>query len=92
VHRAGHGGCGRGRGGRGRRSSNNSEHLKTVECFNCGKQGHYSTNCSEPRNHDNENSNMVSKAIFKKTVSIFFERHVDQKGKTDKEEREHGSP
>jgi hypothetical protein len=26
-----------------------SEHLKTVECFNCGKKVHYSTNCSAPR-------------------------------------------
>jgi hypothetical protein len=59
------GGSGRGRGGRGGRSNNNSEHLKTVECFNCGKKGNYSTNCSAPRKSDNENSNMVSKADFK---------------------------
>jgi hypothetical protein len=31
------GGCGRGRGGHGGRG-NNSEHLKNVECFNCGKR------------------------------------------------------
>jgi hypothetical protein len=29
---------------------------------------------------------MVSKADFKKIISIFFERHADQKGKTDQEE------
>jgi hypothetical protein len=34
----GRGGSGRGRGGRVGRGSNNSEHLKTVECFNCGKK------------------------------------------------------
>jgi hypothetical protein len=31
-----------GRGGRGGRG-NNSDHLKNVECFNCGKKCHYST-------------------------------------------------
>jgi hypothetical protein len=36
------------RGGRGGRlgRGNNSDHLKNVECFNCGKKGHYSTECS----------------------------------------------
>jgi hypothetical protein len=63
--RGGRGGHGRGRGGRGGRSNSNSEHLKTVECFNCVKKGHYSTDCSAPRKNDNENSNMVSKADFK---------------------------
>jgi hypothetical protein len=32
----GRGGHGRGRGGRSGRGNSNSEHLKTVECFNCG--------------------------------------------------------
>jgi hypothetical protein len=41
-------GRGRGRGYCGRRT-NNSEHLQNVECFNCGKKGHYSTDCSLPR-------------------------------------------
>jgi hypothetical protein len=31
------------------------ESNKTVECFNCGKKGHYSTDCSAPRKNDNEN-------------------------------------
>jgi hypothetical protein len=46
------GGCvgsGKDRGGRGGRGNNNSEHLKNVECFNCGKNGHYYTDCSLPR-------------------------------------------
>jgi hypothetical protein len=49
TSRGGRGGCGRGRGVRGGRVNNNSEHLKNVECFNCGKKGHYSTDCSLPR-------------------------------------------
>jgi hypothetical protein len=48
TRRGGRGRCGRGRGGRGRRG-NNSYHLKNVECFNCGKKSHYSTDCSLPR-------------------------------------------
>jgi hypothetical protein len=63
--RGGRRGCGRGREGRGGRGSNNSEHLITVECFNCGKNGHYSTSCSAPRKNDKENSNMVAKSDFK---------------------------
>jgi hypothetical protein len=59
------GGRGRGRGGHSGRGSNNSEQLKIIECFNCGKKGHYSTDCPAPRKNDNENSNMVSKAYFK---------------------------
>jgi hypothetical protein len=43
--RGGSGGRRRGRGGRGGRGNNNSEHLKNVECFNCGKKRHYSTDC-----------------------------------------------
>jgi hypothetical protein len=85
TSQGGRGGGGRGRGGRGRRN-NNSEHLKNVECFNCGKKGHYSTDCSLPRKNDNEQSNMVSKSDFKKRISIFIEGNVDQKGQTSKEE------
>jgi hypothetical protein len=79
TSRGGHRGRGRGRVGRGGRG-NNSEHLKNVECFNCGKKGHYSTDCSSPRKNDNEQSNMVSKLDFKKPLSIFIEGNVDQKG------------
>jgi hypothetical protein len=58
---------GRGRGGRGScgKGNNNSEHLNNVKCFNCGRKGHYCTNCSALRKNDNEHSNMVSKADFK---------------------------
>jgi hypothetical protein len=58
------GGRGRGQGGRGGRGNNNSEHLKNVDCFNCGKKGHY-TDCSAPRKNDNEHSSMASKADSK---------------------------
>jgi hypothetical protein len=59
-----HGGRRRGRGGHIRRG-NNRDHLKTIECYNCGKKGHYSTNCTVPKKNGNENSNMVSKSDFK---------------------------
>jgi hypothetical protein len=52
TSRGGCGGHGKGRGGRSGhsgRGNNNSEHLKDVECFNCGKKVHYSTDCSLPR-------------------------------------------
>jgi hypothetical protein len=48
TNRGGRGGRGRSRGGRGG-LANNSEHLPNVECLNCGKKGHYSTECSLPR-------------------------------------------
>jgi hypothetical protein len=56
--------------------------LKTVECFNFGKKGHYSTKCSAPRKNDNENSNMVSKADFK---NIFQYSLKDMLSKKDKQ-------
>jgi hypothetical protein len=80
----GRGGRGRGQGGRGRRISDNSEHLKTIECFNCGKKGHYSTNCSAPRKIDNENSNMVSKANFKNLFQSFLKDMFIKKEKQTK--------
>jgi hypothetical protein len=82
--RGGRGGRGRGRGGRGGRGSNNSEHLKIVECFNCGKKGHYSTECSAPRKNDNENSNMVSKADFKNLFQSSLKHLLTKKEKQTK--------
>jgi hypothetical protein len=64
TSQVGRGGRGRGPGGRGERG-NNSDHLKNVECFSCGKKGQYSTDCSLPRKNDSEQPNMVSKADFK---------------------------
>jgi hypothetical protein len=74
-------GRGRGRGGRGGKG-NNSEHLKIVECFNCSKKGHYSTDCSLPRKNDNEHSNMFSKAEFK---NLFQNSMKDMLTKKDKQ-------
>jgi hypothetical protein len=79
----GRGGRGRGRRGRGGRGNNNSEHLKDVECFNCGKKGHYSTDFSAPRKNDNEHSNIVSKADFK---NLFQSSLKDMLTKKDKQE------
>jgi hypothetical protein len=83
----GRGGRGRGRGGRGGRGggiSNNIEHLKTVECFNCGKKGHYFTDCSAPRKNDNEHSNMVSKEDFKNLFQSSLKDTLNKKEKQTK--------
>jgi hypothetical protein len=83
TSRGGHGGRGRGRGGRGRRG-NNSDHLKNVECFNCGQKGHYSTECSLPRKNDNEQSNMVSKSDFKNLFQSSLKEMLTKKYKKAK--------
>jgi hypothetical protein len=80
TNRGGRGGRGRGRGGRGGRT-NNSEDLQNVECFNCGKKGHYSTDCSLPRKDNNENSNMVSKADFKNLFQSSMKEMLTKKDK-----------
>jgi hypothetical protein len=87
--RGGRGGRGRGHGGRGGRG-NNSEHLQTVECFNCGKKGHYSTDCSLPKKN-NERSNMVSKDDFKNLFQTSMKEMFtkkDKKAKTNAEGNE----
>jgi ribosomal protein L15 len=83
-NRGGRGGRGRGRGGRGGRT-NNSEHLQNVECFNCGKKGHYSTDCSLPRKNNNENSNVVSKADFKNLFQSSLKDMLTKKEKNNAE-------
>jgi hypothetical protein len=76
------GGRGRGRGGRGRRG-NNSEYLQSVECLNCGKKGHYSTECSLPKKN-NERSNMVSKEDFKNLFQTSMKEMFTKKDKKAK--------
>jgi hypothetical protein len=81
------GGCGerrRGRGGRNGRRNNNSEHLKNVDCFNCGKKDQYSTDCSIPRKNDNEQSNMVSKSDFKNLFQSSLKEMLTKKDKQAK--------
>jgi hypothetical protein len=78
------GGRGRGRGGSGRRGNNNSEHLRNVECFNCGKKGHYSTDFSLPRINYNEQSNMVSKSDFKNLFQSSLKEILTKKDKKAK--------
>jgi ribosomal protein L15 len=87
TSREGRGGRGRGRGGRGGRG-NNSDHLKNVERFNCGKKGHYSTDCSLPRKNDNEQSNMVSKADFKNLFQSSLKEMLTKKDKQAKKNAE----
>jgi hypothetical protein len=88
TSRGGRGGRGRGRGGRGGRGNSNSEHLKNVECFNCGKKGHYSTDCSLPRKNDNEQSNMVSKSDFKTMFQFSLKEMLTKKDKQAKKNTE----
>jgi ribosomal protein L13 len=58
--------------------------LKTVECFNRGKKGHYYSDCSAPRKNDNENSNMLYKADFKKLFQSSLKDMLTKKGKQTK--------
>jgi hypothetical protein len=85
--RGGRGGRGGGRCGRGGRG-NNGEHLQNVECFNCGKKGHYSTDCSLPRKNNNEKSNMVFKADFKNLFQSSMKEMLTKKDKQVKNNAE----
>jgi hypothetical protein len=58
--------------------------LKNIECFNCGKKGHYSTDCSLPRKNDNEQSNMVSKSDFKTMFQSSLKEMLTKKDKQSK--------
>jgi hypothetical protein len=62
--------------------------LKNVECFNCGKKGHYSTDCSLPRKNDNEQSNMVSKSDFKNLFQSSLKEMLTKKDKQGKKNAE----
>jgi hypothetical protein len=84
TSRGGRGERGRGRVGRGGRGNNNSEHLKNVECFNCGKKGHYYNDCSTPRKNDNEQSNMVSKLDLKNLFQYSLKEMLTKKDKQAK--------
>jgi hypothetical protein len=59
-----------------------------VECFNCGKKGHYSTDCSLPRKNDNEQSNIVSKADFKNLFQSSLKEMLTKKDKQAKKNAE----
>jgi hypothetical protein len=77
-----------GRGGRGGRGNKNSERLRNVECFNCGKKGHYSTDFSLPRKNYNEQSNMVSKSDFKNMFQSSLKEMLTKKNKHAKKNTE----
>jgi hypothetical protein len=55
-----------------------------VECFNCGKNGHYSNDFSLPRKNDNEQSNMVSKSDFKNLFQSTLKEMLTKKDKQAK--------
>jgi hypothetical protein len=83
--RGGRGGRGRGRGGCGK--ENNSEHLQSIECFNCGKKGQNSTDYPLPKKN-NQSANMVSednfKNLFQTSMKEMFTKK-DKKAKTNAE-------
>jgi hypothetical protein len=81
-----HGGRGRGRGGRGGRG-NNSEHLQSVECYNCGKKGHYSNDCPLPKKNT-QSANMVSKDDFKNLFQTSMKEMFTKKDKAAKAKNE----
>jgi hypothetical protein len=83
TSRGGRGGRRRGRGGRSGRG-NNSDHLNNVECFNCGKKGHYSADCSLTRKNNNEQSNMVSKSDLKNLFQSSLKEMLTKKDKQAK--------
>jgi hypothetical protein len=83
-HQNSNGGCSSTRQGRRDGRGNNSDHLKNVECFNCGKKSHYSTDCSLPRKNDNEQSNMVSKSDFKNLFQPSLKEMLTKKDKQAK--------
>jgi hypothetical protein len=66
------------------KGGSNSEHLKTIECFNCGKKVHYSTDCYTPRKNDTDNSNMASKADFKNLFQSSLKDMLTKKEKQTK--------
>jgi hypothetical protein len=86
TSRGGRGGRGRGRVGRCGRV-NNSEHLQSVECYNCGKKGHYSTGCPLPKKN-NQSSNMVSKDDFKNMFQTSMKEMFTKKDKKAKTKAE----
>jgi hypothetical protein len=55
-----------------------------VECFNCGENGHYSTDCSLPRKNDKEQSKMVSKLDFKNLFQSSLKEMLTKKDKQEK--------
>jgi hypothetical protein len=75
-----------GRGARGGIGNNNSDHLKTNECYKCDTKGHYSTDCTAPQKNENENSNMVSKENFKNLFKSSLKDMLTKKEKQTKKE------
>jgi hypothetical protein len=65
----------------------NSDHLQNVECFNCGKKGHYSTDCSLPKKNT-QSANMVSKEDFKNLFQTSMKEMFTKKDKKAKNNAE----
>jgi hypothetical protein len=62
---------------------NKSEHLQSVECYNCGQKGHYSNDCSLPKKN-NQSANMVSKDDFKNLSQTSMKEMFTKKDKAAK--------
>jgi ribosomal protein L15 len=84
TSRGGRRGRGRGRGVSDGRGNNNSEHLKNVECFNCGKKRPLFYRLLNPKKNDNEKSNMVYKSDFKNLFQSSLKEMLTEKDKQAK--------
>jgi hypothetical protein len=69
---------------RGNDNNNNSDHLKTIKCYNCGKICHYLTDCAAPKKNGNENFNMVSKVDFKNVFQSSLKEMLSKKENKNK--------
>ena len=70
--RGGRGGRGRGRGkGRGGRGGKGSSEKKAnVECWNCHKKGHYSSECTEKKAEGNEEKEVVNNVAMARVEDV----------------------
>jgi hypothetical protein len=80
----GHGGRGKGHGDIGGRGNNNSDHLSTIKCYNCGKKVTIQLIAPRSRRKMMKIPTWYPKRILK-PVSILIEGFFDQEVKSEQE-------